>query len=419
MKALRLLCYFMAGMTLGAFAAASAFAETIPANSAGSGFTYTGQGCYTSAAAACAAAPGDFNSPFCDNIPGWPSRMGLGSCQHPPSCPTTGGWTLQGSSCYRPDCPAGTTRNPENGSCSLPACPDGQTRGGSGTGECLNQCAGAGSSGGQSGQQYKVASTASSSYCATDGCSYKPSDCVGVNGQNYCWMGKSTGSSCNSTARNADGSDHQTAQQQAEAKTTADQNACLVQGKCPITINGIVTCGQCSSASTNSSSTTTNPDGSSTSTNTNTNCTINGGQVNCGTTTTTTNNPAGGGQGTTTTGNTTTEGNTASFCAQNPASPICSPQQTECDKNPNLAQCKELGDAPENPDLATQSFGVESLSPVSLPGVAACPAPIALPYGMSFSWEGMCMFLEGLRPVVLALAWLAAGFIVLGVNRDG
>jgi hypothetical protein len=417
MRSIRNLAALFFGMALGAFIATSALAETMPPTGGGSGHTYTGQGCYSSPSAACAAVSGTFNQPFCDNIPGgWPSRMGLGSCNMPASCPSTGGWVLQGSVCFRPDCVPPAVRQ-ENGSCALPVCPEGQTRGDSGTGECKTQCAASGSAGGQTGEQYQASSTAPGSMCGTDGCSYKPTDCVGVNSKNYCWLGKSTGNSCNSSARNANGSDHQTPEEQAAEKTTADQNACLAQGKCPITINGSVTCGQCGSANSNTDNTTTNPNGT-TQTGTSTNCTLNGNDVTCTTTTTTTTTPSGGGTPTTSTTTGTTSGTKASYCAENPAAQICR-GQTDCEQDPDRASCQELGTAPENPDLLTQEIGVSSVTPVFVNGAAAtCPADIPLPKGMAFEWDGICMFVEGLRPVILALAWLAAGFILLGFARD-
>jgi hypothetical protein len=253
--------------------------------------------------------------------------------------------------------------------------------------------------------------------CGTDGCSYKPTDCVGVNNKSYCWLGKSTGNSCNSSARNADGSDHQTPEQQAAEKTNAQQNACLSQGKCPITINGAVTCGQCGSSNSNTDNTTTNPNGT-TQTGTSTNCTVNGNDVTCTTTTTTTTTPSGGGTPTTSTTTGTTSGTKASYCAENPTAQICR-GQTDCEQNPDRASCKELGSAPENPDLLTQEIGVSSITPVFVNGAAAaCPADMPLPKGMAFEWDGACMFVEGLRPVILAIAWLTAGFILFGFSRD-
>jgi len=49
----------------------------------------------------------------------------------------------------------------------------------------------------------------------------------------------------------------------------------------------------------------------------------------------------------------------------------------------------------------------------------ACPAPIPLPKGMQLEFTTVCSFASALRPLVLALAWLGAAFIVLGAGRKG
>ena len=441
MKTIRLLAWFFFGLTIGAFATASAIAETIPAVPlwAVGGLCKTGTG--ASLGDACAAASGSCAATF-NGSPGF-TRTDVftfsgGVCNYETTirsdssgniagqnsgtnggvqivgCPPSQGWTLSGNTCTRPDCVSPAVRQ-SDGSCLVPLCPDGQTRGTSGTGQCKTQCASSGSAGGQTGEQYQTGSTSPGSICGTDGCGYSPADCIGVNNKSYCWAGKSSGASCNSSARNPDGSDHQTAEQQAAAKTTAEQNTCITQGKCPITINGVVTCTQCATTSNNSNGSTTG-NGTTTNTNTSTNCTLNGSLITCQTTTTTTG--GGSGDGTTTTAGTDTVSN---YCAQNPGATVCQGRQlTDCDKYPNSAGCKELGNAPENHDLITQDAVIpSSLTPVTVNATAGvCPADIPLPRGMAFEWDGICMFAEGLRPVILSLAWLAAGFIVFGVRTD-
>ncbi len=106
----------------------------------------------------------------------------------------------------------------------------------------------------------------------------------------------------------------------------------------------------------------------------------------------------------------------ASFCTQNPNDPACS-KPSDCDKHPDLVQCKELGTPADEGALSSVSVGVASLTPVDLPGVASCPANVPLPHGSYFDWTPTCTYATALRPLVLALAWLAAGIIVLGFSR--
>lgn len=91
----------------------------------------------------------------------------------------------------------------------------------------------------------------------------------------------------------------------------------------------------------------------------------------------------------------------------------------ECADNPDRVGCSALGDAPAAESLGTQSVVPTSLTPVSLGGSYSCPADIPLPHGAAFSWQPACDFASGLRPVILALAWLAAATIVLGAKQNG
>ncbi|MDP3511438.1 MAG: virulence factor TspB C-terminal domain-related protein [Sulfuritalea sp.] len=66
-------------------------------------------------------------------------------------------------------------------------------------------------------------------------------------------------------------------------------------------------------------------------------------------------------------------------------------------------------------ELATEEGGVSTITAVDVGGpVAACPVPVQLPHGIVWSWSTVCDFASFLRPIVLALAWLAAGMLVLG-----
>ena len=438
MRGLYLAAWFLVGLTLGAFLAAPAMAETIPASLVPK---YVMN--YDTPEEACAAQniPLSFGCGVSRSVVFEAGKYycrstydsthpygGAGTVCHNAhmyvtqvlACPSSGGWTPSGTSdCTRPDCPSGTVRQ-SDGSCGLPPCPEGQNRGPTGTGECKSQCSATGSNGKETGEHYRSSSTDPGLICAEDGCSYKPTSCMGINSHYYCWLGRSAGQSCNTNARNPDGSEHLSPDEQAALKTTEDQRRCIGLGKCPITINGVVTCSQCGEFSENKTTTTTNPDGSTTVTNTTVNGTVNGGTVSSTTGTSTTTTPSGGGTPTTNSGTSTSTEPTASFCQDNPQSPICAgDQKTDCEKNPELVQCKELGNPEEVGDLPEQSIGPDSLSPITLAGSAVCPANIPLPKGLSFSWQATCDFASGLRPVILAMAWLTAGLILVGAFKDG
>lgn len=101
------------------------------------------------------------------------------------------------------------------------------------------------------------------------------------------------------------------------------------------------------------------------------------------------------------------------------------PGQTEdpvtpdlCEKNPDILACQKL-DTPDSPDLETVNKEV-GITPLSGWGAenSACPAPRHL-VGMNadYSFQPVCDFMSGLRPVIVAVAWLAAAFILLGFKQ--
>jgi hypothetical protein len=93
-----------------------------------------------------------------------------------------------------------------------------------------------------------------------------------------------------------------------------------------------------------------------------------------------------------------------------------------CKSNPDAAGCLPLGtpaaaaaipvvDTPASMDERV-TFGAEN---------AACPANRSLETTLAgtlqFSWEGPCMFADGIRPVVVGLAYLAAALSFFGLGR--
>jgi len=92
-------------------------------------------------------------------------------------------------------------------------------------------------------------------------------------------------------------------------------------------------------------------------------------------------------------------------------------EPSECEKFPSRIGCAEFGEPTEGEALGTNEVGLSSLSP-ALSSAGSCPADVNLPRGMKFSFEYVCMYASGIRPVVLALAWLSAGFLLFGMRFD-
>lgn len=88
-------------------------------------------------------------------------------------------------------------------------------------------------------------------------------------------------------------------------------------------------------------------------------------------------------------------------------------QSDLCVQHPDALACSNdaaLGDVPLAP-LTVQNLAI-SLTPVAVPSMAACPAPITVGLGKVFDFFGICSFLVMLKPLLLAFAWLAAGAMV-------
>jgi hypothetical protein len=95
-------------------------------------------------------------------------------------------------------------------------------------------------------------------------------------------------------------------------------------------------------------------------------------------------------------------------------------QKTDCDKYPNSIGCSLYGD-PATPDTIQQIDLPIQLDVGGTWGNTSCPSPIPLPLAFGstqFSLQPMCDFMLGVRPIVFALSWLMAGFIVMSSVRD-
>ena len=301
-----------------------------------------------------------------------------GVCAASYSCPSGGGWTLSGSTCTRPDCVAPQTRNS--------------------SGACEVICPAAGSNAMIGGAQ-AWGVTGSSATCIAGisfgGCKIACTAGVSASGKASCTGCTFTG------VMSAPGDvvgDPTTGE---EIKAPTKPEECLAKGMGYVTTSGGTACVASSDSPNSVKSTevtkTTNTGTGAGSSETVTEC--EGG--NC--TSTTTKKDAGGAV----TGTTTETG-------ADPASKEKDPE-TDCEKFPNSAGCLELGAPPTGDEVGTKA--IESvITPVSM-GSSTCPSDVSLPKGAKFSWAPVCDFATSLRPVIIALAWLAAAFIVLGFSR--
>jgi len=90
-----------------------------------------------------------------------------------------------------------------------------------------------------------------------------------------------------------------------------------------------------------------------------------------------------------------------------------------CRDNPDILACqKPEFDTPKEDDLKTKKIDIE-VSPAGGFGSTggSCPHGKTLKAGgIEISYQPVCDFMTGIRPVVLALAWLSAGLILLGLR---
>jgi hypothetical protein len=102
-----------------------------------------------------------------------------------------------------------------------------------------------------------------------------------------------------------------------------------------------------------------------------------------------------------------------------PKSPSDEPPDL-CQTNPDILACADL-DKPDVDDLENQDAG-GNINPDGGWGAssAACPAPRHLTvqgHDIPIPYDLFCTYMSGLRPVIIAMAWLAAGFILIGASK--
>lgn len=106
----------------------------------------------------------------------------------------------------------------------------------------------------------------------------------------------------------------------------------------------------------------------------------------------------------------------AAFCEANPNAATCKTSEF-CEKYPDAAACAKLGEVADTEQLGERSVGMASLPSVTFASNTQCPADVQLPKGAVFKWAPICDAMGWLRPVVLAMAYLAAGLMVAGALR--
>lgn len=206
-----------------------------------------------------------------------------------------------------------------------------------------------------------------------------------------------------------------------------------------------------SSGTAKKSTETKNADGTTTKTDTVTNISCNSEGA-CSTTTTTTTTVINADGSTASTKTETkkedSQGNAGTgtadgtgFCKDNPASPMCKSgsftgvcaQAPACEGDPVQcatakavfeANCKALkpGEPPTTSDPVGEKKHQIDFAPTELGGGGSCPANKSVTVMgkvIDFDFSMICQFAVTIRPVVIALGWLLAGYIVFGYRGKG
>lgn len=102
------------------------------------------------------------------------------------------------------------------------------------------------------------------------------------------------------------------------------------------------------------------------------------------------------------------------FCADNPGVPAC---VNFCTSNPTSSICVDLDyGSVEDSTLETKDINV-AISPVVVGGAGSCPAPSPMVlHGQTyfFKWDTYCNYATGIKPILLAFAWLSAAGLLIG-----
>lgn len=94
-------------------------------------------------------------------------------------------------------------------------------------------------------------------------------------------------------------------------------------------------------------------------------------------------------------------------------------EKSECEKNPNVLGCAELDDVADS-EVGKKDIPVTWTVDTGWGVAAQCPAPKVLSLNgeaVQFSYQPLCDYLTGLRPIVLAVSALVAAFIFIAAVR--
>lgn len=112
------------------------------------------------------------------------------------------------------------------------------------------------------------------------------------------------------------------------------------------------------------------------------------------------------------------------FCQANPNHALCKADDAKkfCEENPDVLACQKLDEPGEGEAIGEKTIDL-GFSPVDVPGATggSCPAPVTISIGgrsASLSWDWLCQYAAGVKPAVLAVAWLSAALIVFGAVRE-
>lgn len=96
------------------------------------------------------------------------------------------------------------------------------------------------------------------------------------------------------------------------------------------------------------------------------------------------------------------------------------PQPTDCQLKPDSVGCTPLGTPPEGEVMPSSTKQI-TFEPVAIAADASCPAPIAFTaFGksMQIDYSPACTYASGIKPVVIAVGYLTAAFIIFGIPRS-
>lgn len=94
-------------------------------------------------------------------------------------------------------------------------------------------------------------------------------------------------------------------------------------------------------------------------------------------------------------------------------------QEAMCEKYPHISACQPLTPV-ESQELPTDEIDISSLTP-ELSAAGSCPGDrelTVLGRPVVWSWQALCTFASGIRPFVLAFAWVGAALLVgVGIRK--